>query len=375
MVAFRLSAKAMKTNIDNILSIFSLPNKAPGRVYIEARGSTPVRLLCEGMHFVYVSSIFIVPIVERVALLQHGNTLPLIKRGDFVKIRNGLYKDDIGEVSDVSAGHDVLTVKLKGREAHPRELKRKRGDSNRRETSLLDKEELRRLQAFGDRIHFTDLGEDGFLFRDKWYTSDGYLLLSVRYDRVDRSQRPMNDFESLVSKDSQKISDKHAESTLSKGFLYTKPSLPITLSDCQARSFPVPKYIRSGDRVHVSGGASAGAQGRVVELTSPLYALVDLEGGANEKQAPVHLAIELASLFRIFDIGDHVEIKIGELKGRSGVVSFLEGEMLHIVNPQELSEVSTKLCNGHAHLTLCFSFRSQHRSSTPSIHLSLLTLR
>ncbi len=85
------------------------------------------------MHFVYLSSLFIVPIVERVALLQAGKTLPLIKEGAYVKIRNGLYKDDIGQVISVSDGYDALTVKLKSREALPQELKRKRGkvDSTR----------------------------------------------------------------------------------------------------------------------------------------------------------------------------------------------------------------------------------------------------
>ncbi|KLO11350.1 hypothetical protein SCHPADRAFT_475005 [Schizopora paradoxa] len=345
VVAFRLSNKVMKTNATDVLSILALPRKAPGRIYVEARKSAPIQLLCEGMHFIYPSSIFMVPVAERVALLQPSARLPPIKRGDFVKIRNGLYKNDEGEVVDVRGGHgqDTLVVKVKGREPDPRELKRKRSKSSiRREPSLYDKEELRRLHFFDGDSNFNDLGADGFKFGGKHYTNDGFLLFRIRYDRVERLQHTMEQLEPRLSDDLGRTSN---------GALILKKSIPsetrplMCSSSDLSRSTTLPKFIRPGVRVRITKGASAGAVGRVLDVKSTSHsALVQLALPKSQQQqttttaTPIKFDVEMVYLTRAFEIGDHVEVKVGELRGRVGMVSFVEGEMLHVVDSKELSE-------------------------------------
>ncbi|KLO16458.1 hypothetical protein SCHPADRAFT_215016 [Schizopora paradoxa] len=369
LLAFRLSNKALATNAtSDILSILALPKKAPGRIYVEARnGSASVRLLCSGMHFIYPSSIFMVPIAERVALLLQSPSSrpPPIKRGDVVKIRNGLYENDLGEVVDVSNGYDSLVVKVKGREPDPRELKRKRGKNFRREPSVYDKEELRRLHFFDGDFDFTDLGEDGFEFGRKRYTNDGYLLLKLRYDRVERVQQQP---ELRLSDDMGRTSN-GAQIFKKSSFC---PSTSIRTSPDFPHLGPVPKFIRPGVRVRITAGASASAIARVVDVKSsslpPTHhsalALVQLlptrpkipfphlhlqqqqnsltttttTAARAWVEAPIKFDIELAYLTRAFEIGDHVEVKVGEMRGRVGMVSFVEGEMLHVVGAKEFSE-------------------------------------
>ncbi|KLO11364.1 hypothetical protein SCHPADRAFT_475659 [Schizopora paradoxa] len=382
LLAFRLTNKALKTNATDILSILALPKKAPGRIYVEARnGSASVRLLCSGMHFIYPNSIFMVPVSERVALLLSQPTSsrpPSFKRGDLVKIRNGVYRDDLGEVVDVSDGYDTLVVKVKGREPDPRELKRKRGkNSVRREPSVYDKEELRRLHFFNGDFDFIDLGEDaGFNFGGKHYTNDGYLVLKIRRDRVERlgvhrtmvdqleAQARLSDEDlsrtSNGTLTSHRKMSSHPEARLS---LCCSSSDDLPRSLALASSIPPPKFIRPGVRVRITAGASAGAVARVIDVKSspPYTALVQLQRQPtrpknprpsslqeqNSKMTPpimmppIKFDIELAYLTRVYEIGDHVEVKVGEMRGRVGMVTMVtcvEGEVVHVVDSKELLE-------------------------------------
>ncbi len=121
--------KALEMEFDNrefAAAVFCVP-KVAGRIYVEARSMESVRRLCVGILNIFMRTMFVVPIAERVALLEgRGLSDRKIDEGTLVKVRNGMYKDDIGTVFSVSAGSDSLTVKIKCRDALPGELKRKR---------------------------------------------------------------------------------------------------------------------------------------------------------------------------------------------------------------------------------------------------------
>lgn len=235
----------------------------------------------------------------------------------------------MGEVVDVPGVNDNggrIVAKVKGREPDPRELKRKRGRGVRREPSLYDKEELRRLYFFDGDFDFKDLGDSGFEFGGKRYTSDGYFLLAIRYDRVQRLQK--NSVE-IVSRNIDQASERRTESSGVHSQGHPPPHAPL------------PKFIHLGSRVRVLSGPSTGAIGRVLEGRGALTALVDLEvpKHAQKKTSPIILEIALEGIARVFDIGDWIEVKVGEKKGQTGIVSFIEVETVHAVNPQELYEV------------------------------------
>ncbi len=114
----RLFTKSIKLNLIDVISIFSVP-KSPGQIYIEAQSSDPLVRLFTGIHYLYICSLFVVPIVKCVALLQADKSLPLIEEDTYVKIQNGLYKDDVGKVVAVLGGHNMLTLNYKAEKLFP----------------------------------------------------------------------------------------------------------------------------------------------------------------------------------------------------------------------------------------------------------------
>ncbi len=135
--------------------------------------------------FLYFRSHVFVPLTERIALLQVGKSDPLIEAGTWVKVKDGHYKDDIGRVVSVFGSHDAVVVALRSREKLPNvsSSKRKRGrGQTRQEPYLLTKDKAEGLSE-GVRIKVTD---NVFKFGGKSYTTEGYLLLQLRSDRVQR---------------------------------------------------------------------------------------------------------------------------------------------------------------------------------------------
>lgn len=322
--------------------------KTPGRIYVEATALERVKQFLRGVVFVYINSVYFVPIVERIALLDPASPLPPFKIGELVKVRNGLYLDDIGEIVDVgnvtdgepgdeaALGEEAeVTIKLKSRQRDPRGLKRKRGKFSRPDPFVLDKANLLRIQAFNEKekqkskhatvqgTNFIDLEEWGFMFYDSHYTNDGYFLLKIRPDRVERVR-----------------SGPGTGGDLDPSSLTTPPA---RITDCESQGLSIskhssPKFIAPGDPVRINRGPSAGAVGRIIDLTPSNLALVDIGVVDPATRRSVLLKTNIAFLDRTFEIGDHVEVKFGEWKGRIGVVSGCNGDTMCIVNTQDLSE-------------------------------------
>lgn len=334
----------MSDGFDNVKSVFHVP-KAVGRVYIEAPADISIQRLCHGLQFVYSTSVFSVPVAERVALLVPGALSPLIVHGQLVKIRNGLYKGDIGEVVDAYGdGKMHLVVKIKSREKLPFEVKRKK---SRRVPYILDRDRILQEQLLYSKqdpksnpLGFKDRGRNGISLGGIRYTDDGFLLLNIRADRVERVQREGGSFESIVSDESRQIVDRHMKTILKSFSLQPLPQSPILASPFETSRFPLEKFIRAGDPVQIAGGHFTGARGYVVELLSAHSALVRIGVGDLATRHSVLIETERSSLARTFEIGDRVEVKVGELKGLTGFVSAKVDDKLNVVDPW----VSTEVC-------------------------------
>ncbi len=327
----RKSLKVAADDVHRIFSIFTVP-KVPGRIYVEALSLNAVFQLCRTQFHVYCSSVCVVPIAERIALLQgRGLADDLIKKGSLVKIRNGLYKDDVGTVVSRSEGYEYLTIKLRSREPLPGVLKRKR---TRRDPYKLTKDDAKRLSIKGPS--YVDFGKyEGFKFDGKEYTFDHHLLLDLRYDRVKRIQPAAA---SEVSKEASALTDQGPFPKF----------LPVGLSSTS--KLPFPKFLPVGCNVWITGGDMIGATGFLVEHTSNNRALIDIGKTGDYSVAGLDdtslIETDLKFVFRRFDIGDRVEVKIGDYKGAQGVVADVEYEngiekaVLQIVEMNRFKPVS-----------------------------------
>ena len=350
---------------EGVASVFSVP-KSPGRLYVEADCLGSVLTLVRGTSYVYTAMVFSVPLAERVALLQPSSQLPPFSIGNYVSIRNGLYKNDTGEVVQVEHEGREVTVKLKSREPNLRHVanrKRKRRPQ-RTEPYVLEKEKIskqfngedtamegRITRDFAIEDEFEDLGDSGFVFQGKHYANDGYLLIQFRSDRLERVREPS-------SPDHRPPDTYYSEDTVRRRRYFNHrdgrketvdlpPAHRIELDRAD-----VPKYIRHGDRVRVLKGEQRGVIGKVIEIiTTAAYPIVLVDVGKHDRQSrrPIIIETSLDDLDRVFDYGEVVEVQYGKYKGRVGTVAFCEGGRLGLIGLRDFIEVrnhASITCNG-----------------------------
>ncbi len=240
----------------------------------------------------FVAAVFCVPIVERVTLLSgRGLSDCLIEEGSLVKVHNRRYKNDDGTIVSVSVGYNSLTIKIKSRDPLPGDLKRKR---IHRDPYILPKEWAKFL---GKGASFQDFSKNkGFRFHNGTYTFDRYLLLDIRYDRVE-----------------------HIETRIETHIDHDVPINPLSPSTKHLR---LQKFLRVGSPVWISGGDLAGAAGFLVEFTSNRTALVDIGESETTLVSAVY-EVDLEDIVRRFDLGDIVKIKLGTNMGQHGFVALV----------------------------------------------------
>ncbi len=271
------------------------------------------------MVFLYFRSHIFVPVAKRVALLEVGKSDPLIGEGTWVKIRNRLYQDDIAKVVSVIGTHNTVVVELKSRETLPNisNSKRKWGDSRPR-PYLLTKD---KATGIGDWSRIVS-SDNGFTFRGKSYTTDGHLLLQICCDRVQRVSSGIAVHDSFVASESAnavehrfKPKPKTASGTVEPHDSFHPSSVPVS----------IPLFLNIGDHIFIIEGEAKGAKGTINQL-SPNEAVVTLDEMANSDLTKIdYVQTDLKHITRLFDFGEHVQIKVGTFAGRSGTVGDIHG--------------------------------------------------
>lgn len=339
-VVLRMYSKAVEKGAHHIKSVFFVP-KARGRVYLEAPAPLHVQQICRHLHFVYHSSILFIPIGERVSLLAQGLPVPSFEQGDLVKLRNGLYKNDIGEIVRTSGdGNKTLTVRVKCREGFP---------FGRCDPYVMDRERILQLRIQHRKISkqsvntkpldFKDCGEDGFILDRKHYSKDGFRLLDVRVDRVERVRPDGTAFTTLTNDPHYLPLEKQTKAVLRQFQSNSDASGVPTNGGLENVVFPLDVNLRTGDTVRITGGDTNGASGYIVKMTSP-NALVRLDTPGVSHRGAVDLWTNVHSLTRLFEVGDRVVVKLGVMKGRTGNVFAQEGSKLSLVDTSNCDTVS-----------------------------------
>ncbi len=331
-VVYHLWDKMRDTQAVEVISVFSVPS-SPGRVYFEAQSSAAVVSLCEGMLSLYIRSLFPVTLAERIALLRTDRSNPLIEKGTWVRVKNGLYKGDLGSVVSVIGSHDAVVVKLKSREKHHMDSSRKRKRKRPRpEPYTLAKHPILPQLSDGTQIEVT---VDGFEFNGKSYTNDGFLLLEFRCDRVERVTTGIAAYNVFVQSESANAAKQHSPAKLVDGERQQSFDLDTAV-------ISIPLFFNLGNRVLISKGAAEGARGTIDQLTRE-YALITLDEDIDSdlrKTSFIQTEVGLKDITRLFDFGEHVEVKVGVFAGKSGTVGDVQGDILSIVDLKQSEVVS-----------------------------------
>ncbi|KLO07286.1 hypothetical protein SCHPADRAFT_656276 [Schizopora paradoxa] len=332
-LVIRLFNKTTSDDRFQMTSVFAV-SKSPGRVYFEASSIQHVRDLCASMNFLYIKSIFYVPLEERVALLGNPKLPTSLKVDDRVKVRSGLYKGDVGSVFRVMDQPVRVIVKLKSREVRPTDSIENRGEINdftststrkrkrkqpRIEPYLIPKHPVRAELLFsGTQVSPID---DGFVFRDKAYTNDGYRLLEVRCDRVERV------------------------STVVPGLSAPANSAAPSIIEPTSSGISVPRFLHVGNHVLISNGPAQGMSGTINQLSDESAVITFDEKNSTDlyKTSPVQAEVTLSEITRLFELGESVEVKVGAHLGRSGMIGEIKGDTVSILDQALIEMIHVSL--------------------------------
>ena len=105
-----------------------------GYIYIEAFKSNHVKAACEDIRALNVQNLQMVPIKGMTDILRVVKTTFGIKKGSWVRVKRGIYRDDLAKVEQCDTSQNLVTLKL-----IPRiDYSKKRGEQRERSNDQSD---------------------------------------------------------------------------------------------------------------------------------------------------------------------------------------------------------------------------------------------
>ncbi len=193
---------------EGVRSVFSV-RQCPGRIYIEANCINSARELLNNMPLVYWSNVYVVQETERTQLFS-PNSPPTLELGDWVKIRSGLYRGDIGHISNIDNDemYDVLVVPRISPRPTPLPGKRPRTRSARVPAKRIKPNEA--IKMFGTKVSLTWYGYE---YQRHQYLKQGFRGLYLRHDALDRYRPTMSEISHFIDATRR---ENHREARLSE---------------------------------------------------------------------------------------------------------------------------------------------------------------
>lgn len=298
--------KSANLKIFSALSIDALK----GYIYIEAFKEANVREAIAGMSNLRENSIKIVPPNEMVQIFNFDKIEKIdIKKGQWVRIKTGLYENDLAQVVDIEDTANKIYIKIIPR------IFENTGKENIGDYSKQIKNNLKpKQQFFNPHIHGTkEMKRHNFLqqmlyyWRNKYF-KDGFLIKCVKaksliYENVVPKIEELRIFESATegNKESSNLFDTLIHNT-----------------DISRRS----KYIK-GDKVKLIQGNLKGIIGNVVSHIGNEVVLIPNVQGYNEE-----LKFPESYLMKHFLPGDLVTVEKGTNHvGKTGIVVKIEDDI------------------------------------------------
>ena len=255
-----------------------------GFVYVEAASPLAISRALQGIGEVVrlqgaVQNV-LVPLDERIQLLQMDSFITSIKKGSIVQIqRRGVYKHDLALVQDLDTSESSVQVVLVPR--IQLERKRKRG---RPEACLFNETTAKSVFS----AHSVQV-RDGYVHFRKSVFQDGLIVLKFS----------LND-----------VTDHGFEITPSKVRIFRQCRNPAVVYAVD-RVF---NKLQTGDRVCVVSGGCKGLAGRLVDISE------DGTVQVNSELTSDTVRVLLSEVTRLFRRGDYVEVVGGEHRGDEGFI-------------------------------------------------------
>ena len=318
-----------------IHSAFTTP-ASKGYLYIEADKEVHVKRAIRGLRALKWWKLQLIPITQMVNAVKFTDDVPVIAKGQWVRIKSGLYKGDVGQVYTLGDQNTIITVKLIPRidlqaleEDPTRKRKRafnafragqrppqalfNRAEVKRRggEVSSLSKHpsDGRRYDVFGSNRY-----RQGFLYKDMRHTG---LYTDNVQPTADEADRFLNRIrgESDDDDDDEEL-----------------PAPPPTASSKSSVAL-----FSIGDHVIVSEGSMKNITGRITSLSKAGCTVQP------DSHQPISMPLDLMlkEIRKFFRLGDHVKVVAGVYRDETGMITQVQqaSDTLSIYSDTSLREI------------------------------------
>lgn len=294
------------------------PEGVKGYLYFEAYKQTHVKAAMEGVSNLRLGTWqqTMVPISQMTDVLRVVKEVPTLKRGAWVRLKRGIFKDDLAQVDYVDASQNNVHLKLIPRIDYTRmrgalrssqsdnDLKRKK--FRRPAQKLFDIDAIR---AIGGEV--TQDG-DFLIFEGNRFTRKGYLyktfaMSAIMADGVKPTLSELEKFEE------QSLADME---------------LTTSSREDEGHSFA------PGDNVEVCEGELMNLMGRVTRVDgNKITILPRHEDLKDELEFMAH------ELKKYFSQGDHVKVIAGRYEGDTGLIVRVEENMIVLFSDLTMHEL------------------------------------
>lgn len=320
MTALQLMRKMIAYQFtDEPLQIKSVvaPEGVKGYVYIESYKQTHVKAAMEGISNLKLGTWkqTMVPINQMTDVLRVAKEVPTLKRGAWVRLKRGIFKDDLAQVDYVDSSHNNVHLKLIPRIDYTRMRGALRGTQSENEKrkkfrrppqKLFDMDAIR---AIGGEV-----SQDGdfLIFEGNRFTRKGYLykifaMSAIMADGVKPTLSELEKFEEQSLADMELTTSGREE---------------------EAHSFA------PGDNVEVHEGELMNLMGRVTRVDgNKIMILPKHEDLKDELEFSAH------ELRKYFNQGDHVKVIAGRYEGDTGLIVRVEENMIVLFSDLTMHEL------------------------------------
>ncbi|XP_056670571.1 transcription elongation factor SPT5-like [Monodelphis domestica] len=309
-----------KTDSPLLIKSAVAPENLKGYIYVEAYKASHVLQAIEGLVSLRQGRLQQqqqVPIREMTDVLKVlSKEGPSLQPKSWVRVRTGLYRGDLAQVSRVEPDQSSVSLKLipridygllAGGQQPPEGLAKRQRFQRRPPQQLLDAHKIRSL---GGRLTFDG---DFLVFGGNRYSPRGFLLKTLSVSRVLREG---------------------VKPTLAELQQFEERPEALQALQLAAEDSSAEQSFRPGDKVEVSGGELVHLRGRVVSVQGPLVRMLPQHEMLREV-----LAFPACELRKHFEVGDHAQVVSGRSRGKSGFVLRAEAAFVLLfcdLNKEEL---------------------------------------
>lgn len=309
-------------NSDEPLQIKSVvaPQGIKGYIYIEAYKQTHVKQAIQNIGNLRLGLYkqTMVPISEMIEVLKVAKDTSNLKVGQWVRLKRGLYKDDLAQVDYVDMAQNQIHLKLIPRVDYSRkrgtlrdkeeEQEEKKKRFKKPASKLFDVDTIRSIG--GEVTHDGDFHIfEGNRFR-RGFLYKAFNINAIQMDGVKPTLAELDRFE------------EHPE------------GMEIQLTESTLASEDSGHSFAPGDNVEVFDGDLNGLTGKILKIEGSQITMLP-----NHEDLNTPLTFKSHELRKYFKLGDHVKVIAGRYEGDTGLIVRVEESQIVLFSDLTMHEM------------------------------------